>query len=152
MCFLLDQYTKLYHHTDKMGSKAIARSQQINQSIAPKKKGTDDARHGTGTYLTSLGPETSKMDVARNNYGPNAAAAMVRRGKADVAIGLTVPKKSVEQVPGNRDIFVRRGVLQLRKDVKPTFNLRHRDGTVTEHGISSAEQSEFYSESERDEK
>ena len=94
--------------------------------------------------MTSLGPETSKIDVTRNNYGPNAAAAMVRRGKADVAIGVTLPKKSVEKVPGNRDIFVRRGDLQLRKDVKPTFNIRHRDGTVTEHGISSAEESELY--------
>ena len=32
----LDQ--QLYHHTDKKGSKAIARSQQIKQSVAPKKK------------------------------------------------------------------------------------------------------------------
>ena len=146
--FFLDQ--QLYHHTDKKGSKAIARSQQINQSVAPKKKGTDDARHGTGTYLTSLGPETPQIDIARNNYGQNAAAAMVRRGKTDVAIGVSLPKKAIEQIPGRRDIHVYRGDLQLHRNMEPTFNIRHGDGTVTQHGIYSAAQSEKYSESEQE--
>ena len=85
------------------------------------------------------------MDVARNNYGQNAAAAMVKRGKADVAIEVKLPKKEVERVPDKRDIWVHRGDLQLKKDREPKFNIRHKDGRVTKHGASSAEDSDLYS-------
>ena len=75
---------------------------------------------------------------------------MVMRGKTDVAIGVSLPKTAIEQIPGRRDIHVYRGDLQLHSDRKPTFNIRHRDDTVTQHGIYSAAQSEKYSESEQE--
>ena len=140
-----DQNVKLFHHTDKKGSKGIARSGEIKQSIPPKKKGTDDARHGAGAYFTTLGPETSKMDVALNNYGPNAAAAMVKRGRTDAVVEVTVQKKDVEHVLDQRDIWVHRGDLQLHKNMEPKFHVHHRDGGFTSHGTFSAQQSETYS-------
>lgn len=56
----------LYHYTTKDGKEGIRDSGVIYES---RKSGArDDARFGSGVYLTSLPPSSGKVQLALNNY------------------------------------------------------------------------------------
>lgn len=95
----------LYHYTTKAGKDAILESKKIKKSKAPV-GGGDDARYGSGVYLTSLPPSTPKHDLAWNNYDTNTRLVkiMIGRGKADFVFQFdSEDLPGVEKVGDNTD-------------------------------------------------
>ena len=72
-----------YHYTKPDSAKAIFRSGVIRKSTQ-RARGRDDARYGSGVYLTTLPPTTAKDEIAFNNYDgltPAVVERMIDSGK-----------------------------------------------------------------------
>jgi len=72
-----------YHYTNPQSAESIIRSGVIKKSTNEAKRG-DDARHGSGVYLTQVPPTTPRHWIAFNNYdsvNPGANARMVQKGE-----------------------------------------------------------------------
>ncbi|XP_076089482.1 uncharacterized protein LOC143059806 [Mytilus galloprovincialis] len=92
--------TTVYHHTTREGAKAIFESGRIKQTHASQ----GDARFGTGTYVTRMGPRVPKDKVAKNNYDGRWKKQR-DQGKTDVALEITIPKRKVTCYnPRGRDV------------------------------------------------
>ena len=113
----------LYHYTTEEGARGILRDGAIKQSV---KKGTgrrqDDARFGSGVYLTNLNPGMGKRRIALNNYdgNPNAVKKILRSGRVDFAIVFKLSRNdpNLKEVgkDDDRDIWLYDGNLQVDPD------------------------------------
>ena len=82
----------------KKGKDGILANNKIKKSI--KKKGKSDVRHGEGVYLTELTPDTTKEEIAKNNYDgrklDKVVAKYIKNGNIDyyIEVKLKQDKKS----------------------------------------------------------
>lgn len=96
--------TTVFHHTSPEGVKAIHQSGYIMQS----QKGNGDAYFGDGTYVTKMGPDMPKDEVAKNNFDGRSQRWETHRdmGKVDVALEINIPQNKVTCVPASgRDVW-----------------------------------------------
>jgi len=57
-----------YHYTTPESAEAIIRDGVIRKSTKSARRRGDDARYGSGVYLTKLPPSVAKGWIAVNNY------------------------------------------------------------------------------------
>jgi len=75
-CTITEVY---YHYTTPNSAADIIVSKVIRKSTkAVKAKDRDDARYGSGVYLTQIPPTTSKFLIAFNNYDGRTEDAVIR--------------------------------------------------------------------------
>ena len=99
-------HNRLFHYTDRKGSRNIQRQKRILQSTAP----TNEA-FGRGVYLTKRSPwHYSKAQIAKNNWGTSSTERV-----AYVVI-VTFPDhepKLRKESAGERDVWRYKGDLNL---------------------------------------
>ncbi|XP_021340041.1 uncharacterized protein LOC110441257 [Mizuhopecten yessoensis] len=121
----------LYHYTSKKDARKIKESGYIKKSTDTQ----NDATYGPGTYLTSLGPEKSRSEIARNNYdGSNNRLAdqKMKEGKTEVAIAVDVPKSQFVKVDSDRNVYKTEDNVTIT-DKNPRFFVRDESGKAKEY-------------------
>lgn len=92
----------------------------------------NDAAFGAGVYLTKLGPEASRYQVAINNYDGQSEQfwkKQIIRGKTDVIISLKLRSADVKRCrAGSRDVYLYKGDLRLAEAKYVVFYERGRNG------------------------
>ncbi|XP_063406429.1 uncharacterized protein LOC134690385 [Mytilus trossulus] len=96
---------KYYHYTSEENG-------YIKQSTKTGNGRGDDARHGSGVYLTKMPPTERQSDIAKNNY-MGGWKKQERLGKVDKAIEIECGSSASDQ-ESDRDIGVYRGDLDIR--------------------------------------
>ena len=115
---------RLYHHTSAQGGVEILKSQTIRQSTDT----ANDARYGQAAYLTTKGVDSSRHDIAHNNYD---GAYKANYEKTQAAISVDVPRRDVSHVRtgDGRDIYTHKGDINLSNKTH-ALHVRQSDGTT----------------------
>ena len=86
------QTITLYHYTTEKGKNGIVLNNTIKKSVI--KKSGSDTKHGEGVYLTELTPDTTKTEIAANNYDgrnlPKTVTKFIKSGRIDYYIEITL--------------------------------------------------------------
>lgn len=100
-----------YHYTDCKSMEAIKSSGCIKQSTDTER----DAAYGKGAYLNGLHPsDTTKEEVAVNNYTSSLASQKIQEGKVDSCIAVLLNQSVVKDFSGNgRNIVLHPGTILL---------------------------------------
>jgi len=80
----MDTMETYYHYTTTQNAKAIIQSGVIRKSTKSARGRRDDARYGSGVYLTRVPPSTAKRYIALNNFDGASTAIqhMIAAGKS----------------------------------------------------------------------
>lgn len=131
----------VYHHTSKAGAKAILKSGRIKQSDS----GKGDAVFGNGTYVTRMGPQKSKDEIAKNNYDGATKYWEDHRdqGKADVALEIKLPRNKITSVKASgRDVCKGQGDIHVSSIHK--VHIRDKDDQNKFTTLSNPESKKKY--------
>ncbi|XP_021372205.1 uncharacterized protein LOC110462545 [Mizuhopecten yessoensis] len=118
--------TTYYHHTTVDGAKAIRQDGVIRRST----ESGGDAKFGSGTYLTLLGPQYPAIVIANNNWDGLSLTQIA--GRTDAVIEIEMPAQEadkVEKLQSSRDLHLYPGDLIL-KNKNYTIYIRDENGTA----------------------
>lgn len=100
----------LYHYTTPESAQAIIRDGVIRKSTKGARRRGDDARYGSGVYLTMMPPSVAKRWIAINNYDgiSSSVQRMIASRKVDAYIKLELDPSDVVECydEHGRNIFL----------------------------------------------
>ncbi|WAR09728.1 hypothetical protein MAR_034804 [Mya arenaria] len=73
------------------------------------RRAVTDAVFGAGVYVTKLGPETARVDVAKNNYDGAREFYMSNLAKTHAVFEILLPTSKVRKTATGRDIYLHSG-------------------------------------------